>query len=679
MPLFPFASASTSLSARLRANAGWASRFWLSNALLFALLGLAYWPWISVPVNMPIAGVYLITAHLGWFGLFALIALLAQGLLIWLPSSLFRLSGLLLGTFVAMFLLVDAVVFSQYRFHLNGFVIDLFLRGGDAISLSWVSWLTGGLLVAGLLIVEGVMGWAAARARAPLRGFPPRRGGYPLIVLCLLVSQTLHAVEDAHHRPLIPGYSHVFPLYQPITAKRRLQALGIGVPYSVASSHVLPRTRSDLRYPLSPVRVASTPSRHNVLLIVIDSWRHDEVNAGVTPRIAAFARDAQRHHDHISGGNATETGIFSLFYGLPATYWPMFRGGGTPPVLMRAFTGEGYAFSIQSSASLSHPPFDRTVFSSMPRLPPRPEGRTPAERDRRITDRFLAFLQSRHGGQPFFGFLFYDAVHGYSLPAGGATPFRPFWERVDHIRLNNRTDPTGYRNRYRNALHHVDRLVGEILDGLRAQGLDRDTIVVITADHGEEFNDNGRNYWGHGSNFSDAQIKVPLFIRWPGRPGIDIHHRTSHFDVAPTLLAGVLGSPSPSRDYSVGGELRDATVDRDALIVGSYYNHAVVSPGEINVVQPGGYVRSLGPDLAPREVRSLHGARLAGVLEQMSRFHGTPAGRALERVVDGQATAAPSPAATTPEPSRLATGARGARLASPSWGGSSAGRARRSQ
>jgi membrane-anchored protein YejM (alkaline phosphatase superfamily) len=679
--VFPLSSSPAALLfARLRGNTAWASRFWLSNAALFALLGLAYWPWLSVPVNMPIAGLYLLTAHLGWFGLFAMLAGLAHALLAWLPYRWFRWSGLLLGTALATLLMVDALVFGQYRFHLNGFVIDLFLRGGDAISLSWVSWLTGLLLVAVLLFVQWNLGRLAARgqARTALARPARHRRGYLLILACLLASQALHAVEDAHHRPLIPGYSHVFPLYQPLTAKRRLHALGIGAPYSTPDTRVSPRMSSPLRYPLRPVRIATTVPRPNLLLIVIDSWRHDEVNARVTPRIAGFARDAQRHHDHISGGNSTEAGVFSLFYGLPATYWPMIRGGGIPPVLVRAFSEDGYDFSIQSSASLSHPPFDRTVFSPVPRLPPRPEGRTPAQRDRRATERFLDFLRTRNPERPFFGFLFYDAVHGYSLPAGGATPFRPYWQRVDHIRLNNRTDATGYRNRYRNALHHVDAQIGEVLDALRANGLDRNTIVVVTADHGEEFNDNGRNYWGHGSNFSDAQIKVPLFVRWPGQPGRDVSHRTSHFDVAPTLMARVLGSRSTFRDYSIGGDLLDASFDRQALIIGSYYNHAVVSPGEINVVQPGGYVRTLAPDLAPRPARGLRGARLAGVLEQMSRFHGAPAGRALEQGSLGRDSAAPT-AATRPEPSRLATGARGARLVSPSWGGSSAGRARRSQ
>lgn len=609
---------------RLRGNATWASYFWLINAVLLIVIGVAYWPWMTVPANVPMAGVYLLCTHLGLFGLFAILAGCIHVLFAWLPTRAFRALGGFIAICVAALLLVDAMVFSQYRFHLNGFVIDLLLEGDDIIAVSWVSWLYMAGAIGVLLVLQCLFGRAAGRLLARARPRPLRRHGLGLVAACLLVSQCLHLWEDAHHRPLIPGYTHVFPLYEPMTAKRRLHRLGIGAPYAEATRLEAPSAKhSALRYPLQPLHSACGTCRPNILVVVIDSWRHDEMNPRVTPNIADFAVGAQYYRDHISGGNATQPGIFSLFYSLPVTYWPLVRGGGVAPVLMQAMQRKGYAFSIQSSAPLSQPPFDRTVFSLVPELPPRAEGDTPAQRDRHITRRFQQFLRERDMQTPFFGFLFYDAVHGYSVPDGAEMPFQPSWTRVDHVRLNPRTDPTGYRNLYRNALHQVDALVGQVLDTVRQQGLDENTIVVITSDHGEEFNDNAQNYWGHGSNFSDAQVKVPLLVRWPGVAGSEVQHRTSHFDVAPTLLADAFGSTTPFREYSVGAHLLDATASRRALIVGSYYNHAVVSANEINVVQPGGYVRTLAPDLGPREDRDLSNTQLVAMLEQMSRFHGT--------------------------------------------------------
>lgn len=608
----------------LRSNLTWASYFWLVNAVLLTVIGMAYWPWIDVPESTPLAGIYLLTTHLGLFGLLAVLSACIHVLFAWLPSVAFRPLGGLIAVCMASLLLVDAMVFNQYRFHLDGFVIDLLLEGNDIIALSWVSWLYVAGVIGVLLMLQCFFSSAARWLAVNATSRRYRRRGVGLVAACLLVSQGLHMWEDAHHRPLIPGYTHVFPLYQPVTAKRQLHRLGIGAPYVEGTRLDVPAAKhSALRYPLQPLHGACDTCRPNVLVVVIDSWRHDEMNAGVTPRIAAFAEGAQRYRDHISGGNATQPGIFSLFYSLPVTYWPLVRGGGVAPVLMETMHDKGYAFSIQSSAPLSQPPFDRTVFSRVPELPPRAEGDTPAQRDQHITRRFQHFLQQRDPRTPFFGFLFYDGVHGYSVPDAGTLPFQPSWTRVDHVRLNQRTDPTGYRNLYRNALHHVDALVGQLLGTLQQQGLDDNTIVIITSDHGEEFNDNGQNYWGHGSNFSDVQIKVPLLIRWPGMPGSDVHHRTSHFDVAPTLLADAFASTTPFRAYSVGAHLLDASASRQALIVGSYYNHAVVSGDEISVVQPGGYVRTLAPDLSPRGDRRLPNNQLVAMLEQMSRFHYT--------------------------------------------------------
>ncbi|SUB70392.1 Phosphoglycerol transferase and related proteins, alkaline phosphatase superfamily [Pluralibacter gergoviae] len=165
--------------------------------------------------------------------------------------------------------------------------------------------------------------------------------------------------------------------------------------------------------------------------------------------------------------------------------------------MMQLLADNRYQFAILGSAALDHPPFDRTVFSGIENLRVTTPGKDQATRDRRITDDFKQFLDSRDAGRPFFGFLFYDAVHGYDLhPDTMQTPFRPYWERVDHIMLDNAFDPTPYHNRYRNVLLYDDALIGEVLAKLKQQGLDDNTIVVVTTDHGEEFNDNHQNYWG---------------------------------------------------------------------------------------------------------------------------------------------------------------------------------------
>ena len=74
-------------------------------------------------------------------------------------------------------------------------------------------------------------------------------------------------------------------------------------------------------------------------------------------------------------------------------------------------------------------------------------GETAVERDQQITDKFIEF-QKQDSDKPYFGFLFYDAAHGTVFPEPEFAKFKPYWERVDHILLNNDFDASLYHNRY---------------------------------------------------------------------------------------------------------------------------------------------------------------------------------------------------------------------------------------
>ena len=85
---------------------------------------------------------------------------------------------------------------------------------------------------------------------------------------------------------------------------------------------------------------------------------------------------------------------------------------------------------------------------------------------------------------------------------------------------------------------------------------DPDTVVVVTADHGEEFLDHGG--LGHGTTLFAELVDVPLVIRYPKllAPGRRVAHLTRHLDLAPTLL-GFAGIPVPA-GYEGGSLLEPA-------------------------------------------------------------------------------------------------------------------------
>ena len=94
---------------------------------------------------------------------------------------------------------------------------------------------------------------------------------------------------------------------------------------------------------------------------------------------------------------------------------------------------------------------------------------------------------------------------------------------------------------YNGEIAFTDHEIGRLLDGLRDSGLAEHTIVVFTADHGEEFLDHGGV--AHGHTMYDELVRIPLIVAWPGQ----LEPRTvaatvGHVDLAPTLceLAGIV-------------------------------------------------------------------------------------------------------------------------------------------
>ena len=132
-----------------------------------------------------------------------------------------------------------------------------------------------------------------------------------------------------------------------------------------------------------------------------------------------------------------------------------------------------------------------------------------------VTNRFLRWLDD-NGDEPFFALVHYfDPHHDYAPPAA----FRG-----------------RYRHPYSGEVAYTDQQFGRILDRLREQGLDENTLVIFTADHGECLGEHRRFY--HQDQMVAAAINVPFVARLPGKlpknsriPGLC---RT--VDIVPTIL-----------------------------------------------------------------------------------------------------------------------------------------------
>jgi len=110
----------------------------------------------------------------------------------------------------------------------------------------------------------------------------------------------------------------------------------------------------------------------------------------------------------------------------------------------------------------------------------------------------------------------------------------------------------------------LDRELERLFAALRARGLLEHTVVIVTADHGEEFRDHGGLL--HGTALFEESVRIPLIMTGPGLPaGRVVGERVSLVDVAPTLL-DLLGLPAEPRFE--GRSLRDLTSaeERDVVL-----------------------------------------------------------------------------------------------------------------
>lgn len=145
--------------------------------------------------------------------------------------------------------------------------------------------------------------------------------------------------------------------------------------------------------------------------------------------------------------------------------------------------------------------------------------------------RMLAWIDALPRGQHFFlTYLPIAGHHPYATPGPG--PFTG----------------TAEIDQYRNALHYGDVSLGALIEGLRARGLEENTVWVIYGDHGEAFRQHEGNY-GHTFFLYDENIHVPFLIAAPGllREQERVRKVVSLVDTAPTTLD--LMGIAPPKNY----------------------------------------------------------------------------------------------------------------------------------
>lgn len=529
-------------------------------------------------------------------GLFFIYFLLGGLIFLFVPALLkkkwgkgFIFYGVIIALLLQIVLAVDAHVFSLYRFHVNLAMLDLFVNGGGQI----ISFSTATILSIVLEVVVLLFFSAAAVILAFSFAKKSRKVIYfAVIAISLYLGANLvHAFASAKAVLSITEIANRLPVYKPLTMNSFLIKVGYITEDDIANRKVHVGQSGFFKYPKEKLQYAPVEKKLNVLWLAIDTLRYDAFTKDIMPNTYAFSENGYVFNDHYSSSNSTRGGIFGLFYGLPPSYWQVALSAGIPAAIVQATRDQNYALGVFTSATVFKPEFHNTVFVGEKNLRPQSDGNNVFERDADAINDFAEFLGKRKAdNKNFFSFIFLDNVHSTAVPERFKGPFQPAWTTVNHLALKEDTDPTPYFNLYKNSVYYADLNIKKVLDLLKNNGYDENTVIVITSDHGEEFNDNGDNFWGHNSNFTNAQIKIPLIIKWPGKGRGNVDMTTSAYDLTATILPEVFGVTNPISDFSIGQNLFNLK-PVNYVLCGSYLENAIVEKDRIVLIDELGMLR----------------------------------------------------------------------------------------
>ena len=573
---------------------GW---FFLINSILFWIVGSIYLKKILLSPSLfanfladysTFSGKVLVVlfALVNYFSYMMVLAFI-PAILIWifayiLPAKRFIwLLCVLIATLSLMLLIINNCVFSMFKFHLNRDIFNLFFNGqwydvfdfsGRELKISIsVLCLVGALEVAIAFFVWNKIIVTDKFLIGRTIGLF-WLGGFLFSYFTLLQSVDDNNNLFSQQTPNLPFYNQLIVYLIPDkNAEEVLDRYGEGHFYQPVFSN------DPLNYPLHSLQCSRPENPPNIIWIMVDSLRFDSLQPEYMPNLAAFAERSWQFKKHLSGGNSTQPGLFSLFYSIPSSYWTAVLEQNIAPVFTQLLLKYHYMIRVIWSSEMIIPPFDKTIYGGISNLNLfGASGDDIGNRDRFVTEEAIKFLTDKTLKQPFFLNLFYDAPHGYCRDQSYPAPYQPAIKECSRIAMTNEVDPIPYYNRYLNSVRFIDGELAKILTRIEEQGYLNNSIVLITSDHGQEFNDNKLNYWGHAGNFTAVQVQVPLILYWPGQQSRVIHYETSSYDVVPTLLKRVFDCQNPFVDYSIGQDLLDEKNRLPFVLAGSYSTMALI-------------------------------------------------------------------------------------------------------
>ena len=560
--------------------------FMLVNILISSIIAIRYFcvPGASFSWDGGLFSVFAVLGH--FFSVYLFLFVLCIPLM-WINKTSSNVCLAAIFCLLQIVLYIDTIVFQQYRFHINESVLSM-VFSGQVVDFSTFTYVLVFLLILVsfgaeyiiIYLLDNKFNKNIVQSRTLVISTV-------FLLSCFFISHLVHMVAFYYAYSPIMIVKEYIPLYRPFTSKKIMGFFD----KSGQRKTLIERENqhATIYYPKNELLInPDNKTTPNIMFIVLDSWRYDTFSQEISPNTFNFVRQNNGiiFNNHYSTGNATRTGIFGLFYGIPGTYWDAFLRNRIPSLFITTLQKENYNIGIFTSAKVTAPEFDRTAFLTIKNLRISSKDGMASSRDKQLTDDWIDWYKTRDTSKPSFSFLFYDAPHAYDFPNDFSLKFKPIGD-LNYMTLSNDSDPVPIFNRYKQSVYYDDYLLQRVYDELKLSGSLNNTLIIITGDHSQEMNDNKLGFWGHNGNYTDAQTKVPFIIvgaKDLQQIGDNINKFTSHEDVVPTIMRHYLHVENDITDYSTGYDLFNPITDRDWLLMSNYSSYAVRTKDNIYFV-----------------------------------------------------------------------------------------------
>ncbi|MCB1110406.1 MAG: sulfatase-like hydrolase/transferase [Chlamydiia bacterium] len=358
-----------------------------------------------------------------------------------------------------------------------------------------------------------------------------------LLALDLTMTPRMNRQDYHYYQRILPWKSTLISQEEPIIhLTKPLKALS-------GEKEILRRVHS------VPLAVEHKP---NIYLFVVESLREDIMTADVARHIDAFRKENVRFGKTYSNANCTQEAWYSIFSGKYPFHWAEAKKNHSGSIPLQILKKMGYDIHVYSAAQLKYYGMDPVMFGKKHYLAdsyhvfPHYFPVEAWESDQKAIETFLVDSNKKWAKEGNVFIFFIESTHfNYSWPKDYQAPFTPYSSERTHLRVSNSINNIELiKNRYRNSIHYMDCLFGKVIDHLKEQNLYDDAVILFTADHGEEFFEEGQLF--HASHLSQMQTEPPIYMKLGSNQRakeLNLKEmRISQVDLFPTVIDYLLGN-----------------------------------------------------------------------------------------------------------------------------------------